>query len=140
MKVWKFALWWALFVQRIKRFRWKSTLKSDLKFDEKLTFCFKNDVRKLVNFNPSSRKHCCSPLFSLKISLRDTSFHISLISLGFHLFQECLLKFLSFVGLYSAICAKFFPIYGVHIPRKYIESIYFYPCPSPPLKTPGRIF
>ena len=33
-----------------------------------------------------------------------------------------------------------FSIYGVHIPRKCIESMYFYSCPSPPLKTPGRSF
>ena len=30
-------------------------------------------------------------------------------------------------------------IYGVHIPRKCIESIHFYSCSSSPLKTPGRI-
>ena len=32
------------------------TLKSDPNFEEKLTFCLKNDMRNLVNFNPSSRK------------------------------------------------------------------------------------
>ena len=31
-------------------------------------------------------------------------------------------------------------IYGVHIPRKCIESMHFYPCLSSPLKTLGRIF
>ena len=31
-------------------------------------------------------------------------------------------------------------IYGVHIPRKCIESMHFYSCPSPPLKPPVRIF
>ena len=30
--------------------------------------------------------------------------------------------------------------YGVHIPRKCIESIDFYSCPSSSIKTPGRIF
>ena len=35
------------------------------------------------------------------------------------------------------MCGK---IYGVHIPRKCIESMHFYSCPSPPLKTPGRVF
>ena len=30
------------------------TLKSDAKFEEKLTFCSKNDMRNLVNFNASS--------------------------------------------------------------------------------------
>ena len=32
------------------------TLKKDPNFEEKLTFCLKNDMRNLVNFNPSSRK------------------------------------------------------------------------------------
>ena len=78
------------------------------------------------------------PTLSLKISLRDTFFHISLISLGFYLSPECLLNFLWLV--YSTMCGKNFSIYGVHIPRKCIESMHFYSCPSPPLKTPGRIF
>ena len=32
------------------------TLNSDLKFKEKLTFCLKNDMRNLMNFNLSSEK------------------------------------------------------------------------------------
>ena len=32
------------------------TLKSDPNFEEKLTFCLKNDMRNLVNFNASSGK------------------------------------------------------------------------------------
>ena len=32
------------------------TLKSDLNFEEKLTFCLKNDMRNLMNFNSSSGK------------------------------------------------------------------------------------
>ena len=32
------------------------TLKKDLNFEEKLTFCMKNDTRNLVNFNPNSGK------------------------------------------------------------------------------------
>ena len=32
------------------------TLKSDPKFKEKLTFCLKNDMRNLINFNWSSGK------------------------------------------------------------------------------------
>ena len=32
------------------------TLKSDAKFEEKLTLGFKNDIRYLVNFNASSGK------------------------------------------------------------------------------------
>ena len=38
------------------------------------------------------------------------------------------------------MCGKKFSIYGDHIPRKYIESMHFYACPSPPLKAPGRFF
>ena len=77
---------------------------------------------------------------ALKISLRDTFFHISLISLGFYLSQECLLNFLWLVGLYSTMCGKIVSIYDVHIPRKSTEFMHFYSCLSPPLKTPGRIF
>ena len=32
------------------------TLKSDPNFEEKQTFCLKNDMRSLVNFNASSEK------------------------------------------------------------------------------------
>ena len=32
------------------------TLKKDSNFEEKLTFCLKNDMRNLVNFHPSSGK------------------------------------------------------------------------------------
>ena len=32
------------------------TLKRDSNFEEKLTFCLKNDMENLVNFNPSNRK------------------------------------------------------------------------------------
>ena len=60
-KIWKFAYWCAPFDQSIWRFRWKSTkvlclmtMKSDGKFEEKLTFCLKDDVRNLVNFKVNS--------------------------------------------------------------------------------------
>ena len=76
MKVWKFALWLDPFVQSIQIFRWKSTeelclmtLKSDAKFEEKLTLGSKNDMRNLVNFNVSSSRseilHFDVLLFSL---------------------------------------------------------------------------
>ena len=39
-----------------KNYRDKVTLKSDPNFKEKLTFCLKNDMRNLVNFNTSSTK------------------------------------------------------------------------------------
>ena len=38
------------------------------------------------------------------------------------------------------MCGKKFSIYGVPIPRKCIESMHFYSWPSPPFKTPGRMF
>ena len=42
----------------------------------------------------------------MKISLKDTSFHISLKSLGFYLSQECLLNFLQLV--YYTMCGNVF--------------------------------
>ena len=59
-KVWNFALWWATFVQIMYSFSTEGlslmTLNSDPKFKEKLTFCLKNDVRNLMNFNLRSEK------------------------------------------------------------------------------------
>ena len=81
--------------------------------------------------------YCLLP-FSLKISLRDTSFQIPLIFLGFYLSPECLLNFLWLV--YFIMCGDSFSIYDIHIPRKCIESMHFYSCLSPPLKPPGRFF
>ena len=51
------------------------------------------------NLNPPSQnqqngKQCCMPPFSFKISLKDTSFHISLSCLWLYLFPKCLLDFL----------------------------------------------
>ena len=78
------------------------------------------------------------PPLSFKISLRDTSFHISLDSLGFLISPEWLLNFLWLA--YSNMCGENVSIYGIHIPRKCIESMHFYSCPSPLLKTRGRSF
>ena len=86
MKVQKLALWLDPFVQSIQIFRWKSTeelclmkLKSDTKFEEKLTLGSKNDMRNLVNFNASSSKsgnlHFYVPLLAISIwsfSLKST--------------------------------------------------------------------
>ena len=41
--------------------------------------------------------------------------------------------------LCSTMCEKNFQIYGVHIPRKCIDSRHFYSCPSP-LKTCPQVF
>ena len=38
------------------------------------------------------------------------------------------------------MCGGIFSIYDTHIPRKCIESMHYYSCLSPPVKTPGRIF
>ena len=45
-----------------------------------------------------------------------------------------------FILVYSTMRGKKFSIYGVHIPRKCIESMHFHSCPSPPFKTPGGMF
>ena len=69
--------------------------------------------------------------------LKDASFHISINFVGLYLSPECLLNFLSNF-LYSTMCVKIFQIYGVHIPRKCINSRYFYSCSSP-LKTRPQV-
>ena len=95
-------------------------------------------ISKSTGLNQQIGKQCFLPPLSFKISLRDTSFHISLYSLGFYFSPECLLNFLWLVCY--TFCGKNFSIYGVHIPRKCIGSMHFYSCPSRPLKTPGTIF
>ena len=62
----KFLLWLVLFVQNIVRLTWKipewkspvsfMTLKSDAKFEEKLTCGLENDIRSRPNFNQSNWK------------------------------------------------------------------------------------
>ena len=78
------------------------------------------------------------PTMSFKINLRNTFFQISLNSLEFYLSPKFLMSFLWFV--YSTMCGKKISIYGVHIPRKCIESVHFYSCSTSPLKTPDRSF
>ena len=62
-QVWNFAFWCAIFANSVWSFSLKSTgklflmtLKKDPNFEEKLTFCLKNDVRSLVNCSLSSGK------------------------------------------------------------------------------------
>ena len=50
------------------------SLKSDAKFEEKLTFGFKNDMRNLVNFNASSDK---SENLHFDVLLLSTAYKIS---------------------------------------------------------------
>ena len=38
--------------------------------------------------------------------------------------------------LYSTMCGKNFQIYGVHIPRKFIDSRHLYSCPCPTQNLP----
>ena len=38
------------------------------------------------------------------------------------------------------MCGGIFSIYDTHTPRKCIESMHFYLCLSPPVKTPGKNF
>ena len=45
------------------------TLKRDPNFEEKLTFCLKNDMRNLVNFIPSFRKSENLPFDGLFLSM-----------------------------------------------------------------------
>ena len=47
---------------------------------------------------------------------------------------------LSRMLVYSTIYGKIFSIYGVHIPRKCIESMHFYSCPSPHSKLQVEVF
>ena len=80
-------------------------------------------INKLVN---SVLYH---PLPSFEISLKDTSFHISINSLGlYHSLQDaCWISPHTLIFHHSV---KKIQIYGVHISRKCIDSRRFYSCPS----------
>ena len=83
-------------------------------------------------------KQCCLPPLSLKISFRDTSFHISLISLGFYLFPECLLSFLWLV--YSTMCGKFFQFIVFTFPESALNLCIFIHAPVPHSKLQVEFF
>ena len=77
-----------------------------------------------------------TPLSS-KISVMDTSSHVSLNSLRLSLKNACWI----FSDLYIlTFPGKKISIYDVHISIKCIESMHFYSSPSPPLKTLSRSF
>ena len=77
---------------------------------------------------PNGKQYWLTPL-SFKINLKDTSFRISINSWRLYLSPECLLSFLW--NLYICIMiGNNFQIYGVRIPRKYIELRHFFSCPS----------
>ena len=94
-------------------------------------------ISKPTGQNQKIGKHCFLPPLSFKISLRDTSFYISLNSLGFYL-SRMLAEF-SLTCIFQHVWGKFFNLWCSHS-QKIIESMLFYSCPTPPLKTPGRIF
>ena len=72
-----------------------------------------------------------------KISLRDTSFHIYLNSLGFYLSR--MLVQVSLTYIFQNVGEKIFNLWCSHSLK--MHWIYhFYSFPSPPLKTPSRIF
>ena len=63
LNVSKLGLWWDPFVQSRKGMTLKfaeelcvMTIKNNAKFEEELTFHFKNDMRNLTNFDLSTRK------------------------------------------------------------------------------------
>ena len=77
------------------------------------------------------------PLVFFKISLRDTSFYISLNSLGFYLSRMLVEFFLTCI--FQHVWENIFNLWCSHS-LKIIESMLFYSCPIPSLKTTGRIF
>ena len=172
------------------------TLKSDRKFEEKLTLNSKNDMRNLMNFNAGSevRKICTLMCYFCRkyimfepkkyrgimchnteewckyVSSLDYHPRSSKLASRIHLFiftwtpqgfisvclSVCLpVSFCSSVCLslclclslalfvqnpcwifslkllYATMCGKNFQIYGVHIPRKCIDSRHFYLYHSP---------
>ena len=82
------------------------------------------------------------PLVFFKISLRDTSFYISLNSLGFYLswvqnacwvFSDLYSYIFQHVcrAIYSNMLGKKLSIYGVHIPWKSLNLCFFTHAPFP---------
>ena len=84
--------------------------------------------------------NCCLLLpFSLKISLRDTSFQISLIFSGFYLSPECLLNFLWLA--YSTMCGKvFFQFMVFTFPENALNLCIFTHTPVPHSKLKVEFF
>ena len=85
-------------------------------------------------------KQCYLPLLLIRISLNDTSFHISWNSfrLGVLSLSRMILIEFSLTCQLHHVWGKS-AVYGIHIPRKCIDSMHFYSFPTL-LKTPGRIF
>ena len=63
LKVSKLGLWWNPLIRSRKCMNLNLTeelcvmaMKDDAKFEEELTFCFKIDIRNVINFDPSTQK------------------------------------------------------------------------------------
>ena len=91
----------------------------------------------LFGSNRKIGKQCFLPPLSFKIILNDTSFYISLNSLGFCL-SRMLFEF-SLICVFQHMWEKFFNLWCSHS-QKITESMLFYSCPSLPLKSPGKNF
>ena len=90
-------------------------------------------ISQLPGQNQQNGKQLSSPPLPFKISLKGTSFHIFINSIGLYFSPRILVEF-SLNFLYFTMCGKMFQIYGVNIPIKCIDQRYFYSCLSP-LKT-----
>ena len=94
-------------------------LKNDTKFEEELTCSLKNDMWNVANFHSILQDWPQGYILSYFQKLhRALSVSRMLVEFSLKL-------------LYSTICGQNFQIYGVHIPRKWIDSRHFYSCPSP---------
>ena len=71
---------------------------------------------------------------TFEISLKNTSFHIAMNSLGFYLFRM-VVEF-SLKPVYYTMFGENFQVSGIHIPRKCIVSKHFCLCPSPLADSP----
>ena len=98
-------------------------------------FWFFSHFQKYLNPQVRTNKlvNCCLPLLSFKISLRDTSFRISLNSSGFYLSRMLVEFSLTCVG-------KMFQFMVFTFVEKAFNVFIFTHAPSLPRKTPGRIF
>ena len=93
-------------------------------------------ICKPTDQNQKIGKQYFSPPLSFKTSFRNASFYISLNSLGFYL-HRMVVKF-SLNCIFQPVLEKIFNLWCSHS-QTIIESILFYSCPSPPLKTPCKI-
>ena len=91
-------------------------------------------ISKPTGKNQKIGKQCFLPPLSFKLA---SGIHPFINSLGFYL-SRMLVEF-SLICIFQHVWEKFFNLWCSHS-WKIIESMLFYSCPSPPLKTLGRIF